>query len=146
MSRSRITTIESHRAAFSGFAPDDLMVLLPTNRAPTHPGELLREEFLPDFGWSAADLAMRLRVPPDTIDPVLAETAAVTADLALRLGRLFGQTPAFWLRSQLAFDLYFALKAAARDLDQIVPVDAEASADVELIEPVPPPQPVRKAS
>jgi addiction module HigA family antidote len=133
MSRSRTTTIEAHRAAFSGFGPDDLMVLLPTNRAPTHPGELLREEFLPDFGWSAADLAARLRLPTATIDALLAEQAPVTPDLALRLGRLFSQTPAFWLKSQLAFDLYFALKAAAGELEEIVPVTAEA-------------RPVRKAS
>jgi len=104
------------------------MVLLPTNRPPTHPGELLREEFLPDFGWSAADLAARLRLPTATIDALLAEEAPVTPDLALRLGRLFAQTPAFWLKSQLAFDLYFALKAAAGELDEIVPVNAEATA------------------
>ncbi|MFL5537697.1 MAG: HigA family addiction module antitoxin [Longimicrobiaceae bacterium] len=144
MSRSPITTIEAHRAAFSGFGPDDLMVLLPTNRAPTHPGELLREEFLPDFGWSAAELAARLRLPTVTIEALLAEESAVTPDLALRLGRLFSQTPAYWLKAQLAFDLYFALKAAAGDLDEIVPVEAEA--EVELIEPVPTPEPVRKAS
>ena len=144
MSRSRITTIEAHRAAFSGFGPDDLMVLLPTSRAPIHPGELLREEFLPDFGWSAAELAARLRLPTAAIEALLAEETGVTPDLALRLGRLFAQTPAFWLKAQLAFDLYFALKAAAGDLDQIVPVNAED--DVELSEPVPPPQPVRKAS
>jgi addiction module HigA family antidote len=128
MSRLRITAVEAHRAAFSGFAPDDLMVLLPTNRAPTHPGELLREEFLPDLGWSAAELATRLRLPTATIDALLAEKASVTPDLALRLGRLFAQTPAFWLKSQLAFDLYFALKAAAGDLDEIVPVNAEVEA------------------
>ena len=133
MSRSRTTIVEAHRAAFSGFGPDDLMVLLPTNRAPTHPGELLREEFLPDFGWSAADLAERVRLPVETIDALLAEEAAVTPDLALRLGRLFSQTPAFWLKSQLAVDLYLALKAAAGELDKIVPVTAEVA-------------PVRKAS
>ena len=130
--------------AFSGFGPDDLMVLLPTNRAPIHPGELLREEYLPDFGWSAAELAARLRLPTATIAALLAEEAAVTPDLALRLGRLFSQTPAYWVKAQLAFDLYFALKAAADDLDEIVPVEAEA--EVGLIEPVPPPEPVRKAS
>jgi addiction module HigA family antidote len=120
--------IEAHRAAFSGFGPDDLMVLLPTHRPPTHPGELLREEFLPDFGWSAADLATRLRVCTETIAALLAEEEPVTPDLALRLGRLFDQTPAFWLKSQLAFDLYFALKAAAGELDAIVPVSTEAAA------------------
>lgn len=101
------------------------MVQIPTHRVPTHPGATLREDYLPDFGWSAADLAARLRVAVDTIDAVLAEKAPVTPDLALRLGRLFGQTPGFWIRWQLGWDLYFALKAAAADLNAIVPVDAE---------------------
>lgn len=134
MSRSRTTTIEEwHRAAFSGFAPEDLMVLLPTHGPPSHPGESLREDYLPDFGWSAADLAARLRVSQAAVDALLAEEAPVTPDLALRLGRLFSQTPAFWIKAQMAWDLWFALKAAASDLEQIVPVDAE-------------PEPVRKAS
>lgn len=126
MSRSQTTTIvEWHREAFSGFSPNDLMVLLPTHRTPTHPGEMLREEFLPNFGWSVADLAARLRVPQTTVDALLAEEAAVTPDLALRLGRLFGQTPGFWIRGQLAVDLYRALKSSRSDLEQIVPVDEE---------------------
>jgi addiction module HigA family antidote len=132
MSRSRTTIDAAHREAFSGFEPEDLMMRIPTHRPPPHAGETLREDYLPDFGWSAADLAARLRVPVDTIDAVLAEKAPVTPDLALRLGRLFGQTPGFWIRWQLGRDLYFALKAAAADLDEIVPVDAEP--------------PVRKAS
>ncbi|HET7232945.1 MAG TPA: HigA family addiction module antitoxin [Longimicrobium sp.] len=140
MSRSRTTTLEAaHRAAFSGFGPDDLMVRLPTNRPPTHPGEMLREEYLPDFGWSAAELAERLRVPRSAVDALLAEEAPATPDLALRLGRLFGQTPAYWIKGQLAYDFYFALKAAASDLAAIVPVDAEPVAvDAEA-------EPLRKA-
>lgn len=133
MSRSRTTMIERHRATFSGFEPNDLMVLLPTERPPTHPGELLREEFLPDLGWSAAELAHRLRVPIARVEAVLAEKASVTPDLALRLGRLFSQTPAFWIEAQLACDWFVALNAAASDLAEIVPLETEA-------------EPVRKAS
>jgi addiction module HigA family antidote len=128
------TMIETwHREAFGGFGPDDLMVLLPTDRAPPHPGEMLREEYLPDFGWSAADLAARLHVPQAVVDALLAEEAGITPDLALRLGRLFGQTPAYWIKGQLAVDFYRALDSSRNDLEQIVPVDAE-------------PEPVRKAS
>jgi len=135
MSRSRTTTIDAwHREAFCGFGPEDLMVLLPTDRAPTHPGELLREEFLPDLGWSSDELAERLRVSRVVIDALLAEAAPVTPELALRLGRLFGQTPAFWIKSQLACDLYRAFKDTAGDLEQIVPV---GDAGVE-------PEPMRK--
>jgi len=134
MSRSPTTTIEAwHGERFSGFGPDDLMVLLPTDRAPTHPGEMLREEYLPDFGWSAADLAARLRIPQATVDALLAEETGITPDLALRLGRLFGQTPAYWISGQLAVDFYRALESAKNDLEQIVPVDSA-------------PEPIRKAS
>ena len=136
MSKSRTTTIEAwHREAFSGFAPDDLMVMLPTGGPPPHPGETLREDYLPDYGWSGGDLAERLRVPVETVEAVLAETAPITPDLALRLGRLFGQAPAYWIRWQLAWDLWFALEAAASDLEQIVPVDESEAV----------PEPMRKA-
>jgi addiction module HigA family antidote len=91
---------------------------------------MLREEFLPDFGWTPDELASRLRVAPEVIMDLLAERTKVTPELALRLGRLFRQTPAMWIKLQLAHDFHAAL----------------ATADVELIEPVPPPQPVRKAS
>jgi addiction module HigA family antidote len=112
------------------FAPEELMVRLPTHCAPSHPGELLREDYLPDFGWTPDELAARLRVAPEVVSDLLAERTSVTPELALRLGRLFRQSPAMWIKLQLACDFHAAL----------------ASADVELIEPVPPPEPVRKAS
>lgn len=120
-----INNIERHRAAFSGFEPNDLMVLLPAERAPIHPGELLREEFLPELGLSAAELAARLRLPDATVEALLAEETGVTPDLALRLGRLFSQTPAFWIKAQLACDWYVALKAAVDDLTEIVPLEVD---------------------
>jgi addiction module HigA family antidote len=133
MSRSRTTTDRSGaippvRARL--FAPEDLLVRVPTHGPPPHPGEILREEYLPDFGWTPDELATRLRVAPEVMADLLAERTSVTPELALRLGRLFRQTPAMWIKMQLACDLHAAL----------------TSADVELIEPVPPPQPIRKAS
>jgi addiction module HigA family antidote len=112
------------------FTPQELLVRIPTRRPPPHAGEMLREEYLPDFGWTPDELAARLRVAPELVADLLAERTNLTPELALRLGRLFRQTPAMWIKMQLAYDLHAAL----------------ASADVELIEPVPPPQPVRKAS
>lgn len=132
MSRSRTTTDRSGAippARARLFTPGELLVQVPTGGPPTHPGEMLREEYLPDFGWTPEELATRLRVTPAVVADLLAERAPVSAELALRLGRLFRQTPAMWIRLQLAYDLYLAL----------------ASADVELVEPVPP-QPVLKAS
>jgi addiction module HigA family antidote len=103
------------------------MVRLPLHRPPTHPGELLREEYLRDYGWSAGDLARRLHVPQAVVDGLLAEETPLTPDLALRLGRLFNQTPAFWIKCQLAYDFWFALQASAADLARIEPVpDADS--------------------
>lgn len=99
------------------------MVRVPTDQPPVHPGEALREDFLPELGLDRAELAARLRVPGEVVDEILAERRDVTPELALRLGRLFGQTPAFWMNLQLAYDLYQAEHAeSARDLTEIEPI------------------------
>lgn len=74
-------------------------------RIKTHPGEILREEFMGPLGLSANALALALRVPATRIGAIIKETRAVTADTALRLGRYFGTTPEFWLNLQSAHDL-----------------------------------------
>ncbi len=94
------------------FSPEELLVRLPTHRAPTHPGELLREEYLPDFGWTPYELASRLRVAPDVVADLLAERTSVTPELALRLGRLFLQSPAMLIKGQLDCDFRAALSSA----------------------------------
>src|SRR3982751_2420792 len=103
MSRSRTTTdvsgaIPPVRARL--FAPEDLLVRVPTHGPPPHPGEMLREEYLPDFGWTPDALAARLRVAPEGVAALLAERIDLTPELALRLGRLFRQTPAMWVKLQ----------------------------------------------
>jgi len=74
-------------------------------RIKTHPGEILREEFLGPLGITANALAIALRVPATRIGEIVNERRAVTADTALRLSRYFGTTPDFWLNLQLAHDL-----------------------------------------
>lgn len=132
MSRSRTTT---EPLRMHGFSPKDLLVRVPTHRASSHPGESLREDYLPDFGWSPEEFAARLRVPVELVDDLLAERAPVTPEIALRLAKLFQQSPGFWILQQLAHDYYCAFRAADADLEQIVPVP---------VDPVP--VPVRKAS
>jgi addiction module HigA family antidote len=85
------------------------MIGLPTDRAPTHPGEMLREEFLPDFGWTQRELADRLRISFRRVNEILNEKRPVTMDTALRLGRLFGTSPELWLGLQMDYDLWHAL-------------------------------------
>ncbi|MEO0034143.1 MAG: hypothetical protein RLZZ501_166 [Pseudomonadota bacterium] len=74
-------------------------------RVRTHPGEILREEFLTPLGISAHRLALELRVPATRISDILRERRAVTADTALRLARYFGTSAQFWINLQTAYDL-----------------------------------------
>lgn len=84
------------------------MVRIPTDRSPPHPGEALREDFLPEVGLTQQQLADRLHISFRRVNEILNEKRPVTLDTALRLGRLFGQSPTFWMNLQLAWDLYQA--------------------------------------
>ncbi len=77
-----------------------------TERPPIHPGEILREEFLPDYALSTAKLASSLGVSKQTVNELLRERRAVTPNMALRLSKLFGNSPDFWLNLQRAVDLW----------------------------------------
>jgi antitoxin HigA-1 len=72
---------------------------------PIHPGEILREDFLPDYDLSAGALAKAIGVPRDRLEKIIRESRAVTADTAARLARYFKTTPQFWLNLQANFDL-----------------------------------------
>jgi len=74
-------------------------------RVRTHPGEVLREEFLSPLGMSAHQLAEAIDVPADRISEIVRETRSVTADTALRLAKHFDTTPEYWLNLQMAHDL-----------------------------------------
>ncbi|PZR90298.1 MAG: addiction module antidote protein, HigA family [Stutzerimonas stutzeri] len=74
-------------------------------RIRTHPGEVLREEYLEPLGMSARALAKALDVPGNRISDILRERRDVSADTAIRLGRYFGTDPRFWLNLQAAHDL-----------------------------------------
>jgi addiction module HigA family antidote len=74
-------------------------------RLRTHPGEVLREEYLIPLGLSARALARELDVPPNRLTEIMRGTRDVTADTAIRLGRYFGTDPRFWLNLQAAHDL-----------------------------------------
>jgi addiction module HigA family antidote len=89
---------------------------------PTHPGEMLREDFLPDYRLTATSLAVALDVSRQTINELLRERRAVSPEMALRLARLFGTTPEFWLNAQRAVDLWDAAQAAQTKLERIQPL------------------------
>jgi len=91
---------------------------------PTHPGEMLREDFMPDYRLTAASLAEKLGVSRQTINEILRERRAVSPSMALRLSRLFGNAPEFWLNAQRAVDIWLAQKDQKKALKKIHPLNA----------------------
>lgn len=87
------------------------MRMIPTHRPPTPPGEILLEEFLRPLGLSQVEAARQMRIPLNRLNEVIRGRRGVTADTALRLSRLLGTSPQFWLNLQMACDLYQASRA-----------------------------------
>lgn len=94
---------------------------IPTDRAPTHPGEMLAEEFLGPLKLTQRDLATAIGVPYQRINEIVRGRRGVTPSTALRLARFFGTSPGFWMNLQLRWDLYHAQRSEACHLDTIVP-------------------------
>lgn len=88
----------------------------PIRRRPTHPGEILREDFMPDYNLTVAGLANALSVSRQTVNELLRERRAVRPEMALRLSKLFGNSPEFWLNLQRAVDLWEAEAAIKNDV------------------------------
>lgn len=74
-------------------------------RIRTHPGKLIREEYLTPLGLSARQVAGEIGVPPNRLSEIIRERRGVTADTAIRLGVRFGTSAEFWLNLQTAHDL-----------------------------------------
>ena len=86
---------------------------------PIHPGEMLREDFLPDYRLTVTSLADALCVSRQTVNELIRERRAVSPAMALRLSRLFGISAEFWLNAQRAVDLWDAAEAVGSDLERI---------------------------
>ena len=86
---------------------------------PTHPGAMLREDFMPDYGLTVSTLAESLGVSRQTVNELLRERRALSPSLALRLSRLFGNSPEFWLNAQRAVDLWLTERELEKDLNRI---------------------------
>jgi len=91
---------------------------------PTHPGEMLKEDFMTDYGLNTTSMAKALGVSRQTINEILRKRRAITPTMALRLSRLFGNSPEFWLNAQHEFDLWDSEQRFKKELDQIQPLNA----------------------
>ncbi len=83
---------------------------------------MLREDFLPDYGLSVSGLADAIGVSRQTVNELLRERRAVSPEMALRLSRLFGNSPEFWLNAQRDVDLWQANEAIGSDVERIQPL------------------------
>jgi len=90
-------------------------------RVTTHPGEMLREEFLIPLGISQNALAMKIRVPAMRIGDIVHGRRAISTDTALRLARFFGNSPEFWMNLQQQHDL----SKAKQELEKIIEREVE---------------------
>lgn len=95
------------------------MIRVPTHREPTHPGEMLLEEFLKPMELSQRELADGIHVPYQRVNELVNKRRGITPSTALRLAKFFGNSASFWMTLQLRWDLYHAQQAEARVLRSI---------------------------
>ncbi|MHB1391273.1 MAG: HigA family addiction module antitoxin [Thermoleophilia bacterium] len=98
------------------------MVRIPTHREPTHPGEMLLEEFLVPMGITQRELAASIHVPYQRVNEIVNQRRGVTPSTALRLAKFFGMTEDFWMNLQLRWDLFKARQSEAKELGSIRPL------------------------
>jgi antitoxin HigA-1 len=97
------------------------MVRIPTHRPPTHPGEMLLEEFLNPMNLTQRELAEGIHVPYQRINEIINGKRGITPSTALRLAKFFGTSAGFWMNLQLRWDLYHAQKSELNELQTIKP-------------------------
>ena len=95
------------------------MVRIPTERQPTHPGEMLLEDFLTPMGITQRALADAIQVPYQRVNELVNQRRGVTPSTALRLARFFNMSEDFWLNLQIRWDLYKAQQTEKDALNAI---------------------------
>ena len=104
------------------------MIRIPTHRTPTHPGEMLLEEFLKPMGISQKELAQTINVPYQRINEIINGKRGITPSTALRLAKAFNVSADFWINIQIRWDLYFANEAESKALKNIKPLPVHTGA------------------
>ena len=97
------------------------MIRVPTHRPPTHPGEMLVEEFLTPMGIKESELAEFIHVPAQRRSEIITDRKNITPSIAIRLAKYFGMSADFWMNLQLRWDLYQTQHAESEDLNAIRP-------------------------
>ena len=94
---------------------------VPTHRPPTHPGEMLLEEFLIPLAITQRDLADSIQVPYQRVNDLTKGRRGMTPSTALRLAKYFGTSADFWMNLQLRWDLYHVQREEQTKLKRIRP-------------------------
>lgn len=109
------------------------MVRIPSHRPPTHPGEMLLEEFLNPMGLSQRDVAEGIRVPYQRVNELVNGRRGITPSTAFRLAKFFGTTPDLWMNLQLRWDLYHAQESRGEGPMELVLPGANVSEEVVFV-------------
>lgn len=104
------------------------MVRIPTHREPTHPGEMLLEEFLNPMGITQRELAEKIHVPYQRVNEIINKRRGITPSTALRLAKLFRVSEDFWMNLQLRCDLYKVRLNESKELKEIRPLKLKQTA------------------
>jgi len=102
------------------------MIRIPTHRTPTHPGEMLLDEFLNPMGLTQRELADAIHVPYQRVNDIVNGRRGVTPSTALRLAKYFNMSADFWMNVQLRWDMYFAQQDEIKVLETIRPLSNAA--------------------
>jgi antitoxin HigA-1 len=103
------------------------MVRVPTHREPSHPGEILYEEYLAPLGITQRELATSIHVPYQRVNEIVNRRRGVTPATALRLAKFLGTSVEIWMNLQQRWDLYHAMRSESSELQAIQPLPREHS-------------------
>ena len=103
---------------------EDMIVV---SRKPIHPGEFLREDYMPELDLSVAKLAEKLGVTRQTVNDIVRERRNLSPEMCLKLGRLFGTTPQFWMNMQAKVDIWNSLELHHAEIEAVQPLEALAA-------------------
>ncbi len=96
-----------------------MSIRIPTHRRPTHPGEILLEEFLAPLQITQRELSHAIRVPYQRINEIVNQRRGITCSTALRLAKYFGTSADYWLNFQMRWDLYHAQQSEGDEIENI---------------------------
>ena len=98
------------------------MIRIPTHRKPSHPGDILREEFLNPLSLTQRELADAIHVPYQKVNNIVNRHQSITPSTALRLAKFFNISTDFWMILQMRWDMYFAHQDEMEILKTIKPM------------------------